>query len=346
MRLAASIVIAAMLAVGCVGAVPATPSPVPATAAPSNAVSSPVATATSTPFPTAAPTPTPDATSMPSTVALEPPEDLKRVAIVEQDGVRVRVELDRNPMPAGEVTKVTTVVRNLEDRPLHWLSDGCQIPVGVSGEATSGWPLGETHPPTPQLFKDLVLNRAFQQPPFQGPSIDFVPLRHLGTGSFGCADIGIVNTIEPHGSVRDVQAWDGNAALRFGPFPTGPVELHGSFGTYWRGKEMPETRTRLAYVLPAWVSGGPGTDWLGPVAVVDAALRDPGFLAWLDDTHITSGHAELLWYRPELAAWEVGAIDWYTAATPQVHVVLVDPHSGEVLRTVDRAWDERLDGAP
>ena len=54
----------------------------------------------------------------------------------------------------------------------------------------------------------------------------------------------------------------------------------------------------------------------------------------------------MLWYRPALDAWEVGLIDWYEAATPQMHVLHVDPRTGAVLRTVDRAWDEQLDGAP
>jgi hypothetical protein len=309
---------------------------------------SPRATATPTTAPTEATTqkgtriPTP----IPSPVALEPPSDLKRAAVVEQDGVRVRVELERNPMPAGEVTRVTTVVKNLEDRPLHWLSDGCAIPVSVAGVAAQDWPKGEKHPPQAQLFKDLVLDRAFRLQPFVGPVADFVPLKWLGKGTFGCADVGIDHTIAPHGSVREVQAWDGQAALRFGPFPAGPVELQGRFGSYWRGREMPEQARHLGYTLEAWVTGGPGDDWLGPVGIVDAALGDQAFLDYLADQDLTSGRDEILWYRPELDVWEVGVLAWYDAPTPQMHLLHVDPRTGEVLRTVDRPWDQRLDGFP
>jgi hypothetical protein len=251
-------------------------------------------------------------------------------------------------MTAGDVTRVTATVRNLTDRPLRWLSDGCEIPVSVEGLSPMAWPKGETHRPQAQLFKDLALGRLFRTPPLPGPIADFVDPSELGRGSFGCGDIGIDHTIEPHATVESVQAWDGAAALRWGPFPSGPVTITASFAHFWRGATMPDVGTSapLTATLDGWVIDGPGAGWLGPVGAVDAALRDPGFVTWLDGQDLRSGRDEIAWYRPALGLWEVGVLAWYDAPTPQMHLLHVDPYTGEVLATIDRQWDQRLDGFP
>lgn len=79
------------------------------------------------------------------------PLRLRRSATVEQDGVRLRVELERNPMPAGEPTLIRTTVKNVGKDDLRWSHDGCAIAVGVWGEMVDvawrpGEPAGERDP--------------------------------------------------------------------------------------------------------------------------------------------------------------------------------------------------------
>ena len=62
------------------------------------------------------------------------PDRMDRFASVEGDGMRFRIAMDRNPMPAGEWTRVFTEVTNVGPVPLTWMSDGCAKPGVVWGE--------------------------------------------------------------------------------------------------------------------------------------------------------------------------------------------------------------------
>jgi hypothetical protein len=128
------------------------------------------------------------------------------------------------------------------------------------------------------------------------------------------------------------------------------VTITGTFGWYWRGRtepQWPDVPT-IEVRLEAWVTGGADETWLSPPEVVDAALADPAFAAWAASLGTGGGIAELAWYRPELAAWEVGAIDWVDdeVGTDWMRGVLVDPHTGAVVGTIDRSWDREHDGVP
>ena len=344
-------VLAALIGVilaGCAAA--ATPSPDPdqpspgalVTASPARTIA-PASAAVPSPSPTTAPTPSPT----PAPTA--PAGPLARTAVVEQDGVRVKIELERNPMPAGEVTRVTTTVRNLGNRTLHWFSDGCATPVHVGGEMPVEWRPGQAQEGTAKLFKDRVLDLAYRSTPLPGPLIRFVPEDLVGQG-YGCGDVGIYHEIAPGRAIHDVRAWGGQADLRWGPPPTGPVTITGTFDWYWRGRPRNEPEypdiPRIEVTLEAWVSGGADAAWLSPPEVVDAALADAAFVAYLETQDLGNGREEILWYRPELAAWEVGVLIWYEFPEPRLHLVVVDPHTGQILDTVDRAWDEDRDGFP
>lgn len=341
----------ALLLAACAG----TPGPTVTGPASPRATSSPVPTTSPTPEPTpgrtagASPTASP-ATPSPAFGAGPAPASLPRTASAERDGVRVRITLDRNPMPAGEVTRITTTVRNLGSDTLFWFSDGCAIPVQVSGRMETAWRPGIEQPGQGGEFKQRVLGLFLRDGPPPGPVIDFLRPDQLGRGAFGCGDIGMTHRIRPGASIREVRAWDGAAALRWGPPPTGPVTLTGTFAWYWRGRgmdDMPEhdRAPRLTATLEAWVVDGADETWLSPPEVVDAALADPAFRAWLGTVNLGSGNSEVLWYRPSLGAWEVGAIAWREEQSA-MHLVHVDPRTGSVLRTVDRPWDPERDGVP
>jgi hypothetical protein len=349
MRRTALSILTALLVASCAAAAPSESAPLPSEPPSMVPSESPAATAAPSVVPTPSPTPAPTVAPTPAP-ALTSPSDLKRVAIVEQDGVRVRLELERNPMPAGESTTLTAVVRNLGTDVVTWFHDGCAITVNTWGEMASGWRLGTEHQGVGATFKGRVLYYSAGPTPMPGPIINFVPERHAGRGSFGCADIGLSDRIRPGEAITQRYVWEGQAGLRWGPPPSGPVTLTGTFAYYWRGRDEPEDldldNRKIAVPLDAWIAGGADETLLSPPEVVDAALADPAFLRYLGTQDLGNGRDEILWYRPELGVWQVGVLAWYEAATPQMHLVHVDPRTGEVLETVDRPWDERMDGFP
>ena len=340
-RTLGTLALAALVAASC--ASPATVSPPPA------ATASPGAVATAAP--TVAP-PVPDSTPSPApppTPAPTMPGALPRTAIVEHDGVRLKLELERNPMPAGEWTTLTAVVRNIGSNVVTWFHDGCAITVNTWGEMAVAWRRGVQQEGVAAMFKGRVLDYRAGSSPMRGPIIDFVPEQWAGRGSYGCADIGMSDVIRPGRSIRQRYVWEGHAGLRWGPPPSGPVTLTGTFAYYWRGREEPEgdiTERTIEISLDAWITAGADEPWLSPPEVVDAALADPAFVAYLGTQNLGNGREEILWYRPELDAWEVGVLGWYEFPEPRLHLVLVDPRTGAIIDTVDRAWSEERDGFP
>lgn len=343
-RTLGTLALAALAAASCVS---------PATASPSATVAaSPGAVTTAAPTTTApGPDPTPSVSTLPTPTPAPtmPAGPLPRTATVERDGVRLKLELERNPMPAGEWTTLTAVVRNIGNNVVTWFHDGCAITVNTWGEMAVAWRRGVQQEGAAAMFKGRVLDYRAGSSPMRGPIIDFVPERWAGRGSYGCADIGMSDVIRPGRAIRQRYVWEGHAGLRWGPPPSGPVTLTGTFAYYWRGREEPEgdiTDRTIEISLDAWITGGADEPWLSPPEVVDAALADPAFVAYLETQDLGNGREEILWYRPQLGAWEAGVLVWYEFPEPRLHLVLVDPHTGAILETVDRAWSEERDGFP
>jgi hypothetical protein len=268
---------------------------------------------------------------------------------VERDDVRVRITIERAPMPALAPTRVTTEVRNLGSETLHWISDGCETSVGIYGEMTgSAWRPGVQQQGVAKLFKDYALDRAFRTGPLPAPWLRFVPPALVGKGSYGCADLTVGHEIAPGKSVRAALVWDGSAYMRWGPPPTGAVTITGTFVHYWHGDKEPlrSQRGTIEVRLDTWVVGGADETRLSPPEVADAALADPAFAAYLETLDLGNGNEDVMWYRPERDLWEVGVLDWYGGPGATMHLVLVDPFSGAIVDTVDRPWDRDLDGFP
>jgi hypothetical protein len=334
LRIVTAFALIAVLATGC------------ATAESSLSPSKPTSTPRSSPSTVSVASPSP--TKSVSPAPTPPTGPLPLTAVAEKDGVRVRITLEHDPMPALALTRITTEVRNLGSDTLHWQSDGCATSVDISAEMTgSAWRPGVEQQDVAKQFKDYALDHVFRTDPLSPPSLRFVPPEMVDKGSYACADVGIDHEIAPGNTIEAVRVWDGAAGLRWGPPPTGAVTITGTFDSYWRGAKAPSpSRTgRLDVRLDAWVSGGADATWLSPPEVADAALADPAFAAYLATQRIGDGRSIILWYRPELDLWEVGVLAWHDAPTPQMHLVLVDPHSGAIVQTVDRRWDEDLDGS-
>jgi hypothetical protein len=270
---------------------------------------------------------------------------MDRVVAVERDGVHVRIALERNPMPAGELTRVKTEVRNTGSDTLVWFHDGCATLVSVYGVMADDWRPGIEQTGVARTFKDYALDLAYRENPLRAPVIQFVPEWAIGKGSYGCADLGLADEIAPGDSMTEERIWDGQDGRRLGLPPVGPVTLTASFQFYWR-ERGPHQMKSIEFEVASFVTDGVDRSWLSPPEVVDAALDDRAFLEFLGTQNLGSGRDEILWYRPTLRAWEVGVLVWYEEATPTLHLVVVDPVTGEILDRVDRPWDEGADGFP
>ncbi|MBA3779535.1 MAG: hypothetical protein H0X16_09615, partial [Chloroflexi bacterium] len=150
-----------------------------------------------------------------------PPTELPLEAVVEKAGIQLRIDLDRNPMPAGQPTWATTEVRNTGTRDLHWITDGCETHVGVSAELQ-----GVTWDPGTATDGPLAEHRDWfiESANLTEGSIwfSFAKPAHVGMVRGGCGDIAIGHRLSPGDVKRQRLLWDGSAAPRLGPPPSAP----------------------------------------------------------------------------------------------------------------------------
>ena len=335
------VLIAAMAVVGaCQSAT--VPSGEPSTRSPSPSSTSAAAVAASpvpVPSSTTSPTPEPEPTT---------PAGLERSVAKTRDGIRVTARLQRNPLPAGERSWVKTTVENLGATDVTWFHDGCAAPVWVEGQAAQPWRYGMTHTGKAQQFKDLVLGVLGHQEEPLPPIVSFQPKRYLGRGSYGCADMGIGETIKPGEAIRETRWWTGFDERTMAIPPSGPVLLRMEAAFYWRGAEPVENITdhRIRLKLDAWVAHGVSSTRPTPPEIIDMALADPAFAAFLETQDLTNGREVIAWYDANRDLWEVGVMPWYETEPPRIHGVLVDAATGTVTGPLDRAWIQDVDPAP
>jgi len=259
--------------------------------------------------------------------------------VAEHDHIRVVIDLVRNPLPAGERTSATLTVHNTGSAGVTWFHDGCAIPVRLFGEVVgASWRPGHAQKGAAARFKQRLLDYKIGK----DVRIDFTPEQFLGKGKFGCADVGIADSIPPGGSIVRRAVWDGMAYSELGAPPSGPVDLHGWAEFYFRGS-MPEDilSTRIAVEGQAWIVNGRNPGWPDPPEIVDVALTDAAFVGWLADKDLGNGSEEFIRFDPRAALWEVGVVE-YGPLTK--HYVRVDPAANKVVDTVDRAFVPEVDG--
>jgi hypothetical protein len=287
---------------------------------------------------------TPAASQTTVDARVAPPGRLPRRVVHEADGIRVTIELARNPLRSGVPTWVRSTVTNTGAADLTWSHDGCAIPAGVSGTMIGvgrriGQPLAEA-----PAYKADTLESAGGAGPI---TIDFVPEPFVGlAGSYGCADIGISETIHPGGSISQRGRWDGFAYGRLGPVPSGPVRMRAWAGYYERTTDRSHRTKPIVFTFPAWILPASGKQTLDPPEAIDVALTDRAFATDVASVDLHSGHEPTLWYRPRAGLWEVGYVAW-EPEPPTMHTVLVDARTGTIARPfTTRPWNERRDGFP
>ena len=281
----------------------------------------------------------------PATATAAPtiPADLATRAVAEQDGVRITIELDRNPMPAGQPTWVSTTVTNTgRDAVVYY---PCGEAIVVSGHiAGAPWRAGRELPGPALTWKRYLLDDLFLEDRVR--EVLFLPAGQDGSSS-GCGDIGHVATLARGTSLHERSRWDGLSFRRLAPPPTGPIDLVASF-PFDRGdpavEHPPEDRHLLEAQLKTWIAGLPDA-FLDPAEAVDIALTDSRLTAVLASHELRNGNGGLVRFDPATGSYQIGLIE-ENLPTACAHVVFVDARTGRIVGFVERHWDYDVDGPP
>ena len=332
--------LAALLA-ACV-ALPVSSSPPPLAGSPSSSARPSYETAPS-------PVATLEPAASPPAPAPTIPANLSTMAVAEQDGVRITIELERNPIPAGEPTWVRITVTNLGHDDLIWFHDGCAITIGVNGQLEdAGYRTGASLSAPFQTFKGYLLDvRSIRDGDIW---IGFTPEAYIGKGSFGCSDIGISDRVRPGASIAQRAQWNGLGYLFGPPPPSAGVDLIGSFRYYWRestGEPEDITKQVIDVHLRTWVLGRAEV-LLDPAEAVDAALADPRLPDFLARLKLRYANEPFLRYDTGTGTYAIGVLvdgdEPQTRST--LHTAIVDAHTGEVRDFRERIWDWQAEGNP
>jgi hypothetical protein len=347
MRTSAFIALIAIVAVGCTAAAGSAEPSDTSLAVSSPSIVAPSNSAAASAEPSARVEPSASASSTPTPPPPSVPPDLVRVAVKERDDIRVEVELQRNPLPAGEPSWVKVRVTNQGRTDVTWFHGGCAEPVFVQGVSKVAWSMGEEQQAQAAMFKTYALGGHIAAAPDPHGVLSFVPKSHLNTGPTGCADVGITEKIKPGETVRATRWWAGVTDLNRALPAAGPVTFRAFADYYWRGKEptsIPDKSIKLR--LDAWIVSDAAAARLSPAQAVDAALSDPDFAAYLDTQTIANGRAAIAWYDAHRDLWEIGVMPWYETEPPRIHGVLVDAVTGAIRGPLDRPWEHDVDPFP
>ncbi|MBA2718795.1 MAG: hypothetical protein H0U52_06075 [Chloroflexi bacterium] len=279
------------------------------------------------PNPTPVPTPTPEPTL--------PAAALQRSATLERDGIRITMELGRNPLPAGEATWVTTKLTNLGPGPLVWAAD-CQVPLWVFGTMPgTGWRYGGAQAVPDLEFKSWALDRIIN-PDVAGLQMGFLPegLRRQGIelGEFGCGDVFQGRRLAAGKSIVGRARWGGGAMFVAAPLPQGRLRLRTAFDTWWRGADDNVRGEPLVLEMDAWVAGAARPVRIDPGEAVDIALAHPEFRAWLLSRPHRNGADTVVKFDPAKHVWRVGLTSYNP--TIRTRVAVIDADSGAILDIV------------
>jgi hypothetical protein len=293
--------------------------------------------------PSAGPGPTAEPTAAPSPLPSAPAR-LERVATAEENGIRITIELERNPMPAGEPTSVTATIKNTGHDPVIYYP--CGEAVTVSAEISDQpWRPGANLVNQAMAWKGYLTGGQGLRD--SGRTVVFFSAGQDGAAS-GCGDVGHAATIAPGATFRERDRWDGFTFRRLAPPPTASIDLVGSF-SFDRGDprvEHPLEGRRLIEVhLATWIAGL-AEAFLDPGEAVDIALTDPRLTAILASRDVRTANVGVLIFDPAARAYQIGMLESGALPVSRAHLLIVDARSGAIVGWVERAWDYAVDGYP
>lgn len=268
---------------------------------------------------------------------------LDRSVTEEADGVRLSMQIERNPVVAGRPVWITTKLTNTGDSDILWAHGRCDTAVIVSGVMRDEtWREGE--PYAISSPSDLAWHTKRERID-GGPEIalEIEPEAAIGSGGYGCSEILSRDRVAPGKTLTDRSRWNGFAQWQLGPPPDGVATVTGTFGTYKREGDRGRPTRTLQAALEVLVLGGLAPDALHPQEVIDAAQADEGFAALMETIDVGDGNDPVLWYDPELGLWEVGVLE---VSSSTLKVALVDPMTGDIIAIVERARVRGQDPGP
>ena len=273
------------------------------------------------------------------------PARLPTEAVHEEHGVRVTIEVERNPMPAGQPTWVSTTITNTgRDAVVYY---PCGEVVDVSGRiAGDPWRTGRELPQPGRSWKTYLLQSMRLEARDRDREVRFLLPGHDGSSS-GCGDVLHIATLEPGTAFRERLRWDGLTFRGLTPPPTAPIDLVASF-QFDRGDPLaehpPENRTFFEVHLETWIAGPPDA-FLDPGEAADIALTDARLTAVLAARDLRNGNDGLVRFDPTTGTYQIGLIE-ENLPTARAHFVLVDARSGRIIGFVERDWNFQVDGIP
>ena len=289
--------------------------------------------------------PTPTDPVQPTAVPLAAiPPDLPTTATVEGNGVRLTIELERNPMPAGQPTRITTTITNTGGDAVVYVPCGEIVYVSAAGVGPP-WRPGRNLPDPAMIWKTYLLDHQGLQS--EDRYVLFFAAGQTGVSS-GCGDVAHVTSLAPGRTVHERQRWDGYAFRQLAPPPTARIELLGTF-EFDRGDPLaehpPEDRKHLEVHLDTWIAGQPDP-LLDPAEAVDIALTDPRLTGLLASRDLRNGNEGVVRFDPKTGGYQIGMLDSGNLPVSRAHLVLVDARTGEIGGFVERDWNYQVDGYP
>lgn len=198
-------------------------------------------------------------------------------ASVERHGVRLDLWIPTEPVSSGAWVSALLRVTNVGEAPIRvpGYPDNilCQSPISSRIDLGGLWSPGVDWSGNAGIFKAVVLDG--------GPATVSMDVVGLDPGAI-CLDVGL-----PAGRLRagasfdlPLQAWV-RYLWRDQPLPTGTASVASRFTFYRSAPGRAGRRTSIEVRAPLAIAG---TDvaYPSPQALVDAALMQPEFLAWIE----------------------------------------------------------------
>ena len=255
-----------------------------------------------------------------------PPSTVSSPVVVSatRESLRITLTLE-GPPRTGAVSWASMTVENVGERAIRWAGGGCGDPGGIFIDLQQLFPAGRTDWPEPLAhFKQEVL----------GPRGGLLNLGYENASRWAtiiaCPAVLKIETL-PAGATLAMRAgWDGT--YEGSPVPTGPVTVEAMFpviGIEGVVADDAFDSHPVGVSTPTQVVGEAGAAVLAPGLLIDAALADPQFAAWVADGPVAR------WINPDLAhigdTWQVGLFKFGADGASEVYRGVVLDASGRVI---------------
>lgn len=260
----------------------------------------------------------------------------RTTAATTREGVRIRVTADASSFESADGLWLTTRLENRGTDVLHWITDGCEINVGLEARTGVEWAYGAEQPYPYRLFKDWLLERYAGQERY-AIGLPVTPEWAIDKDRFGCADLGVGHELKPGGRLTArhfLKASTGTWSGTYGLPPEGPILINGSFGTWWRGDEEMDT-VRHEFLLVSLVvllEDGRDPALISPGQAIDIALQSPALQDLVLRYPAVPDFAPLeITFDTTTSRWTIHAVFGSRTTSPKSFTVVVDAQTATIV---------------